>query len=433
MRGALIAIVLAACQGQVGTLSVSLATAPGSAVLDNAQSLKLVLTNPHEVITAQRDPSGGFSIELDLPASNSTGVLIADALDAGGNLVASGSTPILPLGAVDATVVIYMAAPNTIGGAPVALSPARSDLAAGPLSYGAIFAGGRDATGAAKDSIAVYNTYDHSLVAGLALPEARAGLALGVGANGVVYLFGGDDPSGNPSGQLWRFDTNVSPAGAYTDYGDKTGFARVDQLAVPLGDDQFLVTGTPVALLSGLDGSMVARTEFAALPAAGTSVVATDGATTAIFAGAMGVVRFRNGAVDMVDTADHTGATVAALPGGRVLVACGTGAAVVIDAAAGVAQPLPGVPATARTGCAIAASTRHVVIAGGTAAGAVADTAEVYDAGTLAAVATPMMVVPRTGAIAIALPNDQVLIAGGTDKNAAPTETIELFTPEPTE
>jgi hypothetical protein len=41
--------------------------------------------------------------------------------------------------------------------------------------------------------------------------------------------------------------------------------------------------------------------------------------------------------------------------------------------------------------------------------------------------------VPRTGASATALPNGQILIAGGTDAGGAPIATLELFTPDATE
>jgi hypothetical protein len=431
MRG-LIVLALAGCQGTVGTLSVTLVTAPESTVLDSAQSLKLVLTNPHKVTTAQRN-GAGFSLELDLPATPVDGQLIADAYDASGTLVATGETPLFPLGAIDASVAIYMAAPLSVGASPVSLDPARRDVAVGALSYGAILAGGRDGTGTASDAISIYNTYDHSLVSGLAMPEPRSSQALGVGGSGLVYLFGGNDASGAATATLWAFDTNVAPNGAYNDYGDKTGFARAGQLAVPLGSEAFLVTGTPAAELTGLDGAVAARTDIAALPPAGASVVASDGMTTTIFAGAGGIVRFRGGTFDMLDTADHTGADVIALPGGRALVACGTGGAFTVDAAAGSVQALAGVPADERTSCALAATSRHVVVAGGMTASGVSGAVDIYDAGTLAEITTAALVVPRTAAQALALPNDQILIVGGVDGNAAPTATIELFTPDPLE
>ena len=434
MRAALAALAalgLAACNGNVGTLAVSLTTAPGSHLLDNVQTLRLTITNPHTVATAQRT-SSGFDISVDLPATGVSGSLIVDALDGSGQLIATGASPPIPVGAIDAKVVVYMAAPNTVGAAPVGLSVARSELGVGVLGYGAIFAGGADASGAPSDTVEIYNAYDHSLVSGMALPDPRAGLAVGIGAGSAAYLFGGRDASGQPTATVWRFDTTIAPSGAYADFGDKAGFQRADQLAVDVGNDQFLISGTPAAELSGLDGSTVARSEVASLPAAGASVLANDGTQAALFVGPSGVVRFHGDAFDMpsIPDAARAGATVVALPGGKLGVVCGGADAVRVDGETAAVDTFPNVPATPRTGCAAAATPRDLVIAGGTlASGAVSDAVEVFDAATLAPIATAQLGVPRTGATAIALANGQVLIAGGTDAAGAPIATLELFTP----
>jgi hypothetical protein len=428
---AALALAAAACSGNAGTLEVTLTTAPGSHLLDGVQTLRLTVTDPHTVATAQRMGSG-FDIAVDLPATGAGGSLIVDGLDASGTVIATGASPPIPISAIDAEVVIYMAAPNSVGAAPVGLPEARSELGVGSLGYGAIFAGGADATGAPSDEVDVYNAYDQSLVEGMAMPSPRAGLALGVGAGSAVYLFGGRDGSGQPTATFWRFDTTIAPDGSYADFGDKTGFARVDQLAVPIGNEHFLITGSPAAELSGLDGSVVAPFGAAALPAAGTSVAGSDGILTALFAGPSGVVRFRNGTFDMPAAPDaaRAGATVVALPGAKLGVVCGGADAVRIDAATAAVETFPGVPATPRTGCAAAATSRDLVIAGGTlASGGVTDSVEVFDATSLAPIATAQLGVARTGATAIALPNGQVLIAGGIDGSGAPIATLELFTP----
>ena len=422
-------LVLCACGGTVGTVNVSLTTAPGSHVLDSVQTLQLTITNPHQVTTAQKNASGGFDIVIDEPAKGTSGALIVEGLDASGATVAVGQSPAFPFGGIDAKVVIYMAAPNTVGLAPAMLTPPRSDVAAGALSYGAIIAGGKDATGAPSDSIAIYNAFDHSFIGGAALPAPRSGLALGVGGSGIVYLFGGRDASGNPTGTTWRFDTTVAPSGSYADYGDKTGFSRADETMVPLGSDRFLLTGMPAADFAGLDGTMTARSDIASLPPAADAVLGTDGAIAAVFAGDAGIVRFRAGAFDTLSATPVTGASVVGLPGGKVAVVCGGTTAVRVDAATGALEMFPSVPATARTGCAAAATARHLVIAGGTAGSAATDSVEVFDASTLAPVATATLSAPRTGGTAIALPNDQVLIVGGTDGSGAPSGAIELFTP----
>lgn len=435
------AALLGACSGNVGTLAISLTTAPGSTVLDGVQTLRLTITDPHTVTTAERN-GDGFDIVLDLPATGAAGAVIVDGLDADGNLVATGASPPFPVGAIDARVVIYMAAPNSVGVAPLELDPARSELAGGSLSYGAILAGGRDAAGAPSDAVAIYNAYDHTFATGMAMPAPRAGLALGIGSGTAVYLFGGSDASGQPTASMWRFDTGVAPNGLYTDYGDKAGFARAGQLALPIGGDRFLISGAPPAVLSGIDGVATARTELASLPAAGATVLASDGVETTVFAGAgagTGVARFRDDAFDTPDLpgAARTGDAVVALPGGKVGVVCGGAAfpdALRIDAATEVAETFPGVPATPRTGCAAAATSRYLVIAGGTLdSGEVSGSADIYDAATLAPVGTAQLAVPRTGALALPLPNGQILIAGGLDATGAPVATLELFTPAPDE
>jgi len=425
--------VLAGCSGSAaGTLDITLATAPGSHVMDAVQTLRLVVTNPHQVQMATRD-SNGFTIGIDLDATTGqSGSLIVDGLDAAGTIVATGASPTFPIGTLTAKIVIYMAAPNTVAAAPLELPMARDRVGVAPLSYGAVLAGGLDGAGAPSNAIAIYNAYDHTLTSGVALPGPRAGLAIATGTSHYVYLFGGSDPTGVPAANLWRFDTAVAPAGAVLDLGDKPGFERADQTALSIGNEQFLVTGTPAVQVAGTDGSLVVRSEIATLPTSAAAVTGTDGVAAAIFAGADGVTRFRNNTFDMLPISARADARVVMLPGGKVGVVCGAGDGLRIDAATGTTDAFPTIPSEPRTGCAVAATTRHLVIAGGTvtATGAVATTAEIYDAATLALIATVPLVVPRTGGTAVALPNDQILILSGHDAAGAPSGTLELFTPE---
>lgn len=421
---------LAGCGGGVGTVNVSLTTAPGSHVLDAVETLQLTITNPHQVTTAHRTASGGFDIVIDQAANSAVGSLIVEGLDGSGATVAVGQSPPFPFGGIDAKVVIYMAAPNSVGLAPAMLTPARSHLAVGALNYGAIFAGGKNAAGAPSDAVAIYNSFDHTLTGGAALPAPRSGLVLGVGAHGAVYLFGGDDASGNVTGTTWRFDTTAPPNGSYTDFGDKSGFGRADETMVPIGSDQFLITGTPAAELAGLDGSMTARTEVASLPQAGAATLGTDGSIGAVFAGDTGIVWFHGGAFTEITPMTKPGSRVVALPGGKLAVVCGSDTtAWRIDAATGAVEMFPSIPTTTTQSCAAAATSRYLVLAGGSVGAVPAGTVEVYDATTLAPVATATLAVPRTGASAIALPDDQVMIVGGTDGSGAPVDAIELFTP----
>ncbi len=425
-----LALTLSACDGETGTLSVTLTTAPGSTLLDSVQTLRMTITNPPQVFTAERT-NDGFQIAVELPATGEVAALHVEGLDAIGTLVANGASPNFPVGAITGRIVIYMAPPLSIGAAPLALAPARSEIAVASLPYGAILAGGRLASGAPSDAVGIYNAFDHSLVEGMAMPAPRAGQSAMVGIGNIVYLFGGTDETDAPTANLWRFDTTVPPAGSYIDIGVKDGFARAGEVAVPVGNERFLISGAPVAELNGLDLSMSARDELTSLPPAGVTVAASDDTITSIFAGAAGVTSFRAGTFTSLSIAEaaRAGANVVALPDGKVAVVCGSTDAVRIDAASGAGEVFAGVPSVAKTGCAAAATRRHLVIAGGTTGIGVDAAAEVYDATTLAPLVAVPLVVPRTVAFAIALPNDQILIGGGVDANGAPVETLELFTP----
>jgi hypothetical protein len=428
-------LVLAAagCQATAGTVDVSLTTAPGSTLLDSVQTLRLVLTNPHQVSTATRTDAG-FAIDLQLDATGDSGALIVDGLDASGALIATGQSPPFPIGGLTANVVVYMAAPNSIGAAPVTLEPPRSQLGVGALSYGAVFAGGMLADATPSSATGIYNAFDHAIQIGADLPVAKTAIALGVGTSGhVVYLFGGRDATGVATASLERFDTSVAPAGLLSEIGSFAGFERSGEVALSIGSENLLVTGTPIAELEGSTSTVIARTELPSLPASGAAVTASDGIATAVFAGPDGVVRFRNNTFDMLDvlSAKRAAAQVIALPGGQIGVLCGNASLARIDAATGVETVIPAVPAEARTGCALAATTTRLVIAGGTdSTGAVIGTAEIFDAATFAPIATQPLVVPRTGATATALTNGQILIAGGVDASGAPIATLELFTPD---
>jgi hypothetical protein len=427
---------VAACDGNSGLVSVSLTSAPGSHLLDDVQTLHVTNANPHEVHDVSRT-SSGFDLALDFDATGEATSLAIDGLDASGTVIAAGASPQFFLGPLDGNINIYMAAPNSVAASPTVLDPPRSEVGVGTLTYGALLAGGKLSTGAPNDTLAIYNVFDHTIVQGLPLPAARAGVVVGIGANGIAYLFGGTDEAGAPTSNLYRFDTTIAPAGMYTDFGTKAGYERANELAIPIANEHFLLTGTPVGNLFGFGGSIATTPDITTLPAAGTSFLATDGVATAIFADANGVTRYHGGTFTTVDAsaAARAGANVVALPDGTAVVVCGTptsGAAdaIRIDGATATIQAFPGVPSTTRTGCAAIATARHLIIAGGTLdSGAVATTAEIFDAHTLAPIATSPLAVPRTGAQAIALPNGQVLIAGGVDATGAPIATLELFTP----
>jgi len=390
----------------------------------------LVLTNPVQEITAARD-SGMFSIAIDVEANGAQRSVIIDGLDAAGTVIATGASPEFAIYPIDSRLAIYMAAPNTIAAAPVELASSLDQVGIAPLSYGAMFAGGRDRNGSPSDAISIYNVYDHALTPGAAMPEPRSGVAVGGSSGRYMYLFGGRDAAGEITANLWRFDAQVAPSGAVTDF-PTSQFPRSQQAMVPISGDRVLITGAPALELSTTANRVAPRGDAPTLPANAAAITGRDGVAVAVFASADALTRFRNDMFDTLDVpmANRSGAAVIGLPDGKVAIVCGDGDAIRLDPVTGVSEAFS-IPTARRTGCAVAATQRHLVIAGGTtiSTGAVATTAEVYDATTLNLIATTPLVVPRTGAQATALPNDQIIISSGLDERGAPSAVLELFTP----
>lgn len=419
------ACIAAGCGGATGTLELALVSAPGSQLLDGVETLRMTLTNPRRVVEATRS-AGGFALALEIDAEDATSTVIVEGFDAGGALIACGRSPVFPIAAINAGIAVYMAAPRSIALSPAALAAPRSEVAGATLDHRALLAGGRDAAGAPTSAIAVYNSYDHTLTPGLAMPAARTQLAVGAANGGGAYLFGGLGSDGNPTGTLWRFDTSVPPAGAYGQPSEHPDAARAGQLLVPIGFERYLATGSPVIAIDR--GTVAVRSEIAALPAAGAAVV-EGGAITAIFAGEP-LVRFRAEAFDTL-AAGRSNATAAALPDGRVAVVGGgdpgSRDALIVDAQTGNVTVVPGALSTPRVRPSVAATARYLVVAGGgDAGGAPIASADILDAATLAPVAT-LAILARTGTLALSLPTDQVLLVGGTPASSQ----LELFTPEP--
>jgi len=420
--------VLAACSGTTGTLMVELTTAPGSQVLDAVTRLRLTLTNPREVVEAART-ANGFELALEVDAAQDVGAVVVEGLDAGGAVIACGQTPGFSVGGINARVVVYMAPPRSIALSPRTLPAALSEVSAASLGFGVVIAGGLDSAGAPADELVVYNAFDHSLLDGLPLPEARAGIALAANIVGTVYLFGGTGPAGKAEGTLWRFDATAGPRGGYVTITDSDALARSREAMVSIGTDRYLITGAPPLTLDR--GSLAQRDDIDMLPASGAPLTLLDASAGAVFAGDPLVV-FHAGMFQALAASAQSDATAAALPDGRAVVIGGLnpvpqhdGLIVVGDT--GNVLMVSNVLQTARARPAVAATSRYLLVAGGTDAnGEPIASAELLDVKTLAPITT-LPILARSGTFAIALSNDQVLIGGGSP----PSAQLELFTPEP--
>jgi hypothetical protein len=431
-RIAAAALLLAACEGTNGTINLDLTAAPGSTLLASITHLRLTLVEHGIVEDTMQNASGGFDLSISLPANGDGDYLLLEGFDAAENLIATGSSPPFLLSPTEAHIVIYVAAPMSIGAAPVALAPARSGVSGVILPYGAVFAGGRDAGGAPSAALAVYNDYDHSLAGGMANPIPRADFAIAATAVNGILMVGGTGLDGNPVSTVQVFDTTIQPAGAYVTIGEQPAFARAGEIAVPLGNDRFLLTGSPPAEYAG--GLLAARSEIAFLPNVGASTTPTDGIRASVFVGDTGVIRFREDHFDTLAATGRVRAAITDLPATGKLVIAGGGTATVptadillVDPSTGVVEVRANALVTPRFSPAIAATARYVVITGGTdAADVPIGTAEILDGTTLA----PIAIIPnaaRAKPLAFRLSNGQVLIAGGS----AATDLLELFTPPP--
>src|SRR5207244_5019841 len=95
-----------------------------STVLDGVQRLRVTITDPLTVVEANRGASG-FDLALDVDASGGPGTLIVEGFDDGSALIATGASPPFAVAAIDARIVVYMAAPFSIEPSPSPLPAAR--------------------------------------------------------------------------------------------------------------------------------------------------------------------------------------------------------------------------------------------------------------------------------------------------------------------
>jgi hypothetical protein len=430
-----------ACTGDVGTISVSLITAPDSTVLDDVVRARMSISSPPTTVEGDV-VDGQLLLDLDVIAEGQAGLVSFEGLDSNGDTIAFGKSGPLPIAAVDAEIVIYVGPPLSLAEAPIVLDPPRTEMGSSLLSFGALFAGGSLADGTSSSDVVVYNVYDHDFQLGEDLPSPRAGPTVITGSSGFVYLFGGRDTGGEDTADAFRFDTNVAPAGMYTPLATGSELARTGASGAALGGEQFLILGNPLVII---DGIIARAAELQAPPLLGltTTVFFDNVGYTYIVgsgAGAGGGTLFVNGGfVSLSNPPDmeRNGHAMTILPGGEMLVAGGeTTDGLIADgmrfnAVTRTFGAQPDMLATPRRDAVLAATARYIIVAGGIdETGTIVGDAEVFDAATFERVATLPMLVPRTGATAQALSNGQVIIAGGTDVDGEPVGTIELFTPD---
>ncbi len=430
MRLALATVALAACNASTGTLTLQLATAPGSTLLSSIERVELTLTNPPAVFEAERTDDG-LDIAFEIEAVETDGSIYIQGFDANDATVAVGQSPPFPLGGSDGRVIIYVAPPYSILQAPVDLLPPRSLVGGSEILYGAALAGGVDADGVASTSMVIYNIYDHTVSEGEEMPVARVAPTLAANDFATIYVAGGLDENGAATSTLFRFQSNIAPRGSYSNVEAYPGLESSGERAIQLGPDTFFVTGAQPALLAA--STMTPITSLADVPPTATAALTAAGEPVAVFV-REGTVGFydANATIGEVTlpSVDTGRAIVAGNEQGTVIVVGGSSReAIVVSLASQSAVARADVLSVARRSPTVAATARHILVANGVDEnGAVIGTADILDRATLALITT-VPLDPRLGAVALPMPNDQILIAGGEYPGDVANGLIELFTP----
>ncbi len=436
-----LALALLACSGQEGTISVRVVSAPDSLVIPRIETLRVTLAVSGDTFESTRDADGVLRIAIDVEADGRSGDLVVEGFDETGATIAVGRVGPLPLSAIDASVAVYLAAPQSIAEAPVSLEVPRSHIGGTEASFGALLAGGLDEDGPV-DAVDVYSTYLHELQLGLPMPEARSAVSVTTGSAGFVYMLGGNDEQGVARSESFAFDTTIPPAGSYRPLVISAEHARSGASLAVVGQEQFLVSGDPALLLDGVQGTIRPLPDGAELDAPAATVVSNN--QLQVVFGGLGVTDssaaiYQNNQVTHVSAPPEllrTQHRAITLPTQEVLFVGGaigaqtTTTAVLYKAGTGTFQTIE-LLATGRRNPAIALTDRYLLVAGGEddAGNALAD-AELFDVATLEPIATMPLLLPRKNAVAFALNNGQILIAGGQDDTGAPIALLGLFTPQ---
>ncbi|MBT8494059.1 MAG: hypothetical protein KJO07_13475 [Deltaproteobacteria bacterium] len=432
-----LAIVLGGCTGDVGRIDITLVTAPGDDPLASAELVRLRLSNPE--LEVEQELDGRTSLSLDIEAREGLAFIEFEAEDAGGELVALGRSPVLPLSAIDFELRIFVAPPWSIREAAVAFESGRAQIAAAPLSFGAALIGGLGDNAQVTAQTLIYNAFQHDFQAGVDLPEGRAAAAALADSRGIVYVFGGTDQAGDPRPTTYRFNTNVAPGGSYSTFQATQSLARAGADLAALGPNELLIAGGPLGLIDAQTGTASPLEGGEGLSGRATSFALPDELfSTALVVGLDGAALVREREVNVLSPpaqALRTGHQLvlsdqlAIAVGGEDDLGNLLGSAVTYDPLERSFAVLADFLAEPRSGVGAAVTTRYLVVAGGrNSAAEPSTTVEVFDRTTLESVRTLAMISARAAPNVVALGNGQVLIAGGFDADGMPIATLELVT-----
>jgi hypothetical protein len=444
MRGlgaCLLLAALASCTGENGTIGITVVGAPDSEILPNIERIRATFTNPVKTFEGTRGSDGSLDLSIELLADSRVGDIIVEGYNASDALIAVGRAGPLPLNAINAEIVVYMAPPLSVAEAPVVLDPPRSLPGSAAASFGVLLAGGLGADGPIA-TVDVYSTYLHSMQSGLDMPAPVSDSAVVAGDRGFVYMVGGSNEAGEAVADSYAFDTTIAPSGRYRELVVAEENARSGASTAIVGEELFIVSGNPGLLLDGFSGTARALLNGEDLDGPAVTLFSENNLQV-VFAGSgvsEGAAIYEAGQIRRLGAPDellmrekHRGVS---LPSNEALFLGGSiGGEAVVSAVlykplSGSFQPI-NLLVTPRNNPAVAVTDRYLVVVGGEDddGNPVAEV-EIFDVNTLEPVATGLLQVPRKNTSAQPLVNGQVLIAGGEDADGNPVGIMELFTPD---
>jgi hypothetical protein len=460
---------LAGCGGKSGTISLQVVVSPADDPFAGATTARITVGNGLSVKTVAV-MNGHFNFDFSqMPMSMGAASILIEALDASGNAIAYGQTPVLSLQAADqGPYSVWVGRPDKIAPAAASLMIPRTEMAAIPIAgLGVLYAGGRGSDGKAISSTEVYDVYTQGMIETSPMTQARAG-AVGVAVAGVrATVFGGAtadgfDAPGAPLNTLELFDPTVGVGlwapvmGGATDARSQPGFAilpsgsalvagGLDGNGMPLATAALLTTDSSPTLTPVPSPMAAARSQMAIAPAK-----FPDGEGAILFGGlpinstapvAERLVGQAFSAYDLGAQPNRTGATATQLHDGRVLVLGGHDDSGAVLATGFVITPgtpaqvtaLPTALSTPRDGHSatlLANSTFDLLVCGGLGQdGKPIASCDVLDGSSLAIKSTIPLGLARTQLSATLLETGNVLLAGGLDPSGAPSGVIEIYTP----
>ncbi|HEX9105039.1 MAG TPA: hypothetical protein VF997_22665, partial [Polyangia bacterium] len=249
MIASLLLVAIAACGGKSGTLTLNLVTSPGDDPFADAASVRFTVGTDGAHVTTVPVSMGHFSYKVSFKPNDMTGPVLIEGLDAGGTVVAHGQTPYLLLSAVDqGPISAWIGRPGRVAPAAAALPKAIAETASTYVpGLGILYAGGRDATGAALPDTAVYDVFTHGIITTAPMDKARAGAIAAATTNVQSVAYGGAQSSGFGSasavdGELQLFDPTVG-VGVWAALPVDTFPARAYATKVILSSGAILITG----------------------------------------------------------------------------------------------------------------------------------------------------------------------------------------------